>query len=64
MERKIAAIVRKVSMKDANDADRDVAYWLSKTPQERIAAVTFLVMQTLKPGERMDKTIVVKRKIK
>jgi len=51
-------------MKDADDADRDVAYWLSKTPQERIAAVTFLVMQTLKPGARMDKTIVVKRKMK
>jgi hypothetical protein len=64
MDRKIAPVVRKVLLQHANDESRDLAYWLSKTPQERIAAVTFLVSQSLKEGERMDKTKIVKRKLK
>lgn len=34
----------------------DLDYWLSKTPSERIAEVTRLINEKLKPGQRMDKT--------
>lgn len=45
-----------MSMKDSDQSAEDLQYWLSKTPQERLAAVTFLVNQNLSPGQRMDKT--------
>jgi hypothetical protein len=32
-------------------------YWLSKTPQERLSAVTFLINQNMAPGKQMDTTI-------
>lgn len=38
---KIVPVVNKVQMKD-DDGYADILYWLSKTPQERIAAVTLL----------------------
>lgn len=64
MKRKIAMIKRIVDMKMHCQQSDDLAYWLSKTPQERLAAVTFLVNQMLKPGERMDKTVFIRRKLK
>lgn len=51
-------------MKATDQAADDLDYWLSKTPQERIAAVTFLVNQMLKPSQRMDKTVFSQRKMK
>lgn len=64
MARKIAMVRRQVDMKTSDQAEDDLNYWLSKTPQERIAAVTFLVNQMLKPLERMDKTVFSQRKMK
>jgi hypothetical protein len=46
----IAKIVRKTTLRKANDDARDRAYWLSKTPEERLAAVEALrqpVMEAL-----------------
>ncbi|WP_207422833.1 hypothetical protein [Desertivirga brevis] len=60
--RAIAPVVRKVALKDANDDENDLRYWLSRPVQERAAATTFLVMQMLKKGQRMDKTVVNKIK--
>ncbi len=57
MKRKIALVVRKVNMKNTNQSIEDMEYWLSKTPQERLSAVTFLINQNMAPGKRMDKTI-------
>ena len=57
--RKIVPVVKKGLLKDLEKEDSDLDYWLSKTPQERIAAITFLVMSSLKPGTRMDRTHVV-----
>lgn len=54
--RKIAMVVNKYNMYEHDQAADDLSYWLSKTPLERISAVTFLVNQTLKLGQRMDKT--------
>jgi hypothetical protein len=56
--RAIAPVVRKVALKEANDDDNDLRYWLSQPAQKRAAATTFLAMQMLKKGQRMDKTFV------
>ena len=61
---KIARVVRKAPMKEIDQDAEDLDYWLSRSPGERLAAVCFLVAQSLKPGERMDKTLVTKRKLK
>ena len=41
-------------------SSKDLEYWLSKTPQERLAEVTRLIQKDLKPGQRMDKIKVNK----
>jgi len=45
------------------DEQEDLRYWLSRSPKERIEALTFIVSQYLKPGQRLDKTAVSKRKL-
>lgn len=62
--RQIAAVVRKVPLKEANDVIYDLEYWLSKSVAERGAAVTYLMSQLLQKGQRLDKTIIVKKKFK
>lgn len=64
MGRKIAMVRQQFDKDTHNQASEDLKYWLSKTPQERIAAVTFLVHQMLEPGQRMDKTVFSQRKMK
>ena len=61
--RKIVPVLRKVMMKDANDEQHDLEYWLGKTVKERAAAVTYIISQSLKKGQRMDKTRLVKIRI-
>jgi len=58
---KIAPVVRKASLKDIDEELEDIQYWLSRPPAERAAAVTRLISQSVKPGQRMDKTFIVKR---
>ena len=60
---KIVPVVRKAVLKDIDEGYEDMQYWLSKTPQERIAAVTKLRSHSLTPGQRLDKTVVIKRKL-
>ena len=64
MDRRIAMIKQQVNMKTSDQAADDLSYWLTKTPQERIAAVTFLVSHRLRPSQRMDKTYFTQRKMK
>jgi len=64
MARQIAMVKSQVSLKTHDQGVEDIEYWLSRTPQERIAAVTFLVNQFLSPGQRMDKTAYSKRNLK
>lgn len=61
MTRKIAMVRGEVERDKVTQANEDLTYWLSKTPQERLAAVTFLVMQRLAPSQRMDRTAFSKR---
>jgi hypothetical protein len=63
MERKILPSVVKKAYKEFNEVEQNRLYWMSKTPQQRIAAVTFLSMQSLKPEQRMDKSIIAKFKM-
>lgn len=62
--RNIVPVVRKVLLKKANDAANDLDYWLSKPPSERVAAVTYIISQSLHQGQRMDKQKIIKRKIR
>jgi hypothetical protein len=64
MKRKIAMVKRQIDMKTHDQTAEDLKYWLSKTPQERLAAVTFLVRQMLEPGQRMDRSVFIRRKLK
>ncbi len=57
--RKIAPVVKKGPLKEIETDESDIEYWLTKTPNERIAAITFLVMNSIMPGTRMDRTHVV-----
>jgi hypothetical protein len=61
---KMVRTVRKGLMKEIDQGGEDLEYWLSRSPHERVAAVTFIMSQSLQPGQRMDKLIVVKRKMK
>ncbi|MEO5891076.1 MAG: hypothetical protein ABIQ31_12525 [Ferruginibacter sp.] len=60
---KIVPVVRKAVLKDIDEEFEDIQYWLSRPAQERIAAVTRLIEATLTPGQRMDKTMVIKRRL-
>jgi hypothetical protein len=60
---KIVPVVRKAMLKEIDEEQEDINYWLSKSPIERIAAVTMLIRQSLKPGQRMDKTFVVQKQM-
>ena len=60
---KIVPVVRKSKLKDIDESYEDMLYWLSRPPQERIAAVTNLREFSLRPDERMDKTVIIKRKL-
>ncbi len=55
-ERKIQAVGNKTTLKEYDQSYEDMKYWLSKTPQQRVAAVTFLVHQRLSEGEKMDRS--------
>jgi hypothetical protein len=46
------------------DEHADIDYWLTKTPAERVAAVTQLVKASIPEGTRMDRTHVVTRQMK
>jgi pyridoxine/pyridoxamine 5'-phosphate oxidase len=44
--------------------EEDFNYWLSRPVVERLQAVTQIVSQSVKPGQRLDKTVVLTRKLK
>ena len=55
----------KVLPKDHDDSSADLAYWLSRTPEERVAAVGLLaeqgwVLQGLKELPRLAREIIIR----
>ena len=59
----IEKVVRKKNMQGFSEIKENLAYWLSKTPGERIAAVEHLRRQSHGNSARLQRTArVVKRK--
>jgi hypothetical protein len=55
----IRKVVNKVSLKDSSCVKKELAYWLSKTADERIAAVETLRSQRDGNSERLQRTVRV-----
>ena len=61
----IAPVVHKAPIKSFDEKLNDLSYWLMQPVVKRLEAVTFLVSQTVDlTTTRIDKTHVVKRKLK
>ena len=64
-QRKIVMVAKKVKMKNHDEVKQNMDYWLSRPVAERLDAVTRLSAQLKKrPGQRMDKSIYRKRKLR
>lgn len=63
-KRSIFPVVRKVLLENENEGEYNLAYWLTKTPKERLTAVTEIVSHSLEKSKRIDKSKIVKRKLK
>ncbi len=62
---KIAKVVNKVPLESFDEKMDDLNYWLAQPLIKRLEAVTFLISQTVDlHATRMDKSHVVKRKMK
>jgi hypothetical protein len=62
--RSIVPVLRKVKLKKAEEGVHNLAFWLSKPPIFRAAAVTEMITGTMGKFVQIDKTRVVKRKLK
>lgn len=58
VSRSIKPVVVKQPLKALDEKKQDLEYWLSRPAKERLAAVTFIISQSLKKGQQMDKTIM------
>ena len=55
----IRKVVNKLTLKDSSSVKGELAYWLSKTAEERIAAVEDLRRQENGSSERLQRTVSV-----
>ena len=61
----IAPVLHKAPLKSFDEKMNDLNYWLAQPLVKRVEAVTFLISQTVDlKTTRMDKTHVVRRKLK
>ena len=63
-KRQISPMVRKVKLIEADDEVRDQAFWLTKTPSERMLAVKRLNDQFYPKQNGIEKNKIVKRKMR
>jgi hypothetical protein len=62
---KIAPVLHKAPLNSLDEKMSDLNYWLAQPLVKRLEAVTFLISQTVDlTSTRMDKTHVVRRKLK
>jgi len=54
-------VVTKRDLHDRSDVQADLEYWLSRPPEERVAAVDFLRRQFYGPPKRMERVVRVIR---
>jgi hypothetical protein len=52
----IEKTVTKLTLKEASSKKQDLAYWLSKTPEERVEAVDFLRGQFHGSSSRLQRS--------
>jgi hypothetical protein len=52
----IEKVVRKGNMKDVIEVQENLAYWLSRTPEERVAAVEYLRRQIDGSSARLQRS--------
>jgi len=52
----IEKVVRKENMKDFVEVKENLAYWLSKTPEERVGAVEYLRRQLNGSSTRLQRS--------
>ena len=61
----IKPVLHKASLKSLDEKMNDLNYWLAQPLVKRLEAVTFLISQTVDlKNTRMDKSYVVRRKLK
>lgn len=61
--RSILPIVVKKQLKDIDEKQHDLEYWLKQPVKDRLSAITFIIMQSLRKGQRMDKSIIHKKNL-
>ncbi len=52
----IEKVVRKGNMKDVIEVQENLVYWLSRTPEERVAAVEYLRRQLNGSSARLQRS--------
>jgi len=58
----IKRVIKKYRLSEHNQAAEDLAYWLSRPPEERVAAVDFLRKQVYGDSARLQKVVrIIKR---
>ena len=58
----IQKVINKRDLRDFSSIKEDLIYWLSKTPEERVAAVDYLRKQYYGSTERLQRSArVIKR---
>ena len=62
--RTIVPVVRKVILHQADDEKNDLAFWLSKTPLDRLSALSGIVSTTMSKSKKLNRSIIAKRKLK
>lgn len=55
----IEKVVKKRKLEDFSEIKEDLAYWLSKSPEERVAAVELLRKQRHGSSERLQRVVKV-----
>jgi len=63
-QRSILPVVVKQPLNAIDEQQQNLEHWLGQPVKERLSAVTFIVGQSLKRGQRMNKTIVHRKKMK
>jgi hypothetical protein len=61
--RKIQMVAKRVNRTEHDEEIQNRSFWLSRTPGERLNAVTMLRSQVLAKGQRMKKEFGMKRKM-
>ena len=59
----IEKVVRKGNMKDVIEVQENLAYWLSRTPEERVAAVEYLRRQLNGSSARLQRSARVVQRL-